>query len=46
MNDFVPHVDGSAVFGQRKLDNLDGAIDPGAETTGRGEHDVEAWECG
>ena len=31
MDDFMAHIDGRAVFGERKLDDLDGAVDAGAE---------------
>jgi hypothetical protein len=36
VDDLVAHIDGSAILGQRKLDDLDGAIDAGAEAARRG----------
>ncbi len=46
MNDLVPHVDGSAILGQGQLDDLDGAINPGAKTARGGQQHFEAWGCG
>jgi hypothetical protein len=46
MNDLVPHVDGSAILGQGQLDDLDGAINPGAKTAWGGQQHLEAWVCG
>jgi hypothetical protein len=40
VDDFVAHVDRRAVKLERALDDLDRAIDAGAETTGLGENDV------
>ena len=37
VNDFVAHVDWSAVFLQRAFDNLDGTINPGAKAARVGE---------
>ena len=37
---FVPHVDRRAVQRQRALDDLDGAIDPGAETARISQEDL------
>ena len=42
VHDFVAHVDRRAQGFDRALDDLDGAIDAGAETSGIGEHDVHA----
>jgi hypothetical protein len=46
MYDLVPHVDGSAILGQGQLDDLDGAINPGAKTAWGGQQHLEAWVCG
>jgi hypothetical protein len=35
VDDLVAHIDGGAITLQRLLDNLDGAVDPGAEAAGR-----------
>ena len=40
MHDLVAHVDGCAVQRQRPLDDLDGALDAGAEAAGIGEQNV------
>jgi len=40
VHDLVAHVDRSAVQAQRTLDDFDGAIDAGTETTGVGEQDL------
>ena len=37
VDDFVPDVDGCAVFAQGQFDDLNGAIDAGAEAAGCGE---------
>jgi hypothetical protein len=35
-------IDGRAVFDKRLLDNLDGALDPGAKTPGIGQQDTQS----
>ena len=40
VDDLVAHVDRRAVEGQRLLDDLDGALDPGAETARTGQQDL------
>jgi hypothetical protein len=42
MHDLVLHIDGCAIFRDRAFDDLNGAIDPGAEAAGVGEGDGEA----
>jgi hypothetical protein len=46
MYDLVPHVDRSAILGQSQLDDLDGAIDAGAETARGGQQHIETRPCG
>ena len=43
VHDLVAHIDRRAPFGQRLLHDLDRAIDPGAEPTGRGQEDEQGW---
>ena len=42
VHDLVPHVDRRAVQRERALDDLDGAVDAGAEAAGIGEQDFHA----
>src|SRR4051794_3733910 len=44
VDDFVPHIDGRSEPLERKLDDLDRAIDAGAETTRRGDQDAQGRE--
>ena len=37
MDDFMAHIDGRAVFGERQLHDLDRAVHTGAKTAGRGQ---------
>src|SRR5262245_57055633 len=46
MDDFMAHIDGRAVFGERKLDDLDRAVHAGAKTAGRGQIDGERRTVG
>jgi hypothetical protein len=39
MDDLMTHIDWRAIFGEGQLDDLDGAIDAGAESTRSGEID-------
>ena len=41
VDDFMTYVDGLAVAAKGFLHNADGAVDPGAEAAGAGEHDAE-----
>jgi hypothetical protein len=43
VNDFVPDIDGRAVFLERTFDNLDGAHDTGAKPSGLSEKN---FHCG
>ena len=42
MDDFVAHIDRRAEALDRQLDDLDGAVDPGAEAARGGDQDFEA----
>ena len=46
MDDVMAHIDGRAVFGERQLDDLDGAVDAGAEAARRGKIDGEGRTVG
>src|SRR3990170_3077658 len=46
MDDGMAHIDGRTVFSERKLDDLDGAVDAGAETARGGEIDGEGRTVG
>jgi hypothetical protein len=41
MDDFVADIDGRAEPFERELDDLDGAVDAGAETARRGDQDAK-----
>ncbi len=43
MHDRMPHIDRSAVFLERQLDDLDRAIHPGAEPARGAKRDIELW---
>ncbi len=46
MDDGMAHINGRAVFGEGELDDLDGAVDAGAEATRSGEIDGERGTVG
>src|SRR5262249_20050873 len=46
MDDFMAHIDGGAIFGEGELDDLDGALDAGAEAPRRGEIDGQRGTAG
>ena len=46
VDDFVPHVDRGTVRTERALDDLDRAIDAGAESAGLGEKDLHVGMSG
>ncbi len=46
MDDLMPHIDWGAVFGERKLDDLDGSVDTGAEPARGGEIDRQGRAVG
>ena len=45
MDDFVAHMNGRAIFGERELHDLDSPIDPGAEAARRREIDGQREEA-
>ena len=46
VDDLVAHIDRRAEFLERQLDDLDGAVDPGAKAARRAHHDSEGWQVG
>jgi hypothetical protein len=46
VDDLMPDVDGSAVFGQCQLHDLDGSIHAGAKAARRGQENIESRACG
>ena len=43
VDDFVPNIDGCAIFGDRQFHDLNGTVDPGAEAARRGDDELEFW---
>jgi hypothetical protein len=46
MHDFVAHIDRRAEFHQSALDDVDGALHPGAKPAGLGEDDADGFAGG